>query len=237
MASPASTLTPARRKAFAAFTFLCVIVCLSLGGWQIKRLFWKQQLIAAVERNLVMDAVEIPPLTELTANQYLKVRLHGSADLSRRMFFGEYYDNRWGYKLVAPVMLERGGAVYAILGWLPEDDRKIWEDKILADVTINAEGIIRLANRKGWFTPDNDMKRNYWFWYDSNAMNEYSKTSAPPVVVELIVTKETPPIGDLKIPSKKPQLLNDHLHYAITWLLMAAAITGMYIIYIRKNAV
>ena len=81
---------------------------------------------------------------------------------------------------------------------------------------------MRGASERGWFTPDNDPARNYWFWRDLAAMATYAGVDAPPLLIEAD-TKPNP--GGLPIGNKMAvKLRNEHLQYAILWFSLAAAL-------------
>ena len=102
----------------------------------------------------------------------------------------------------------------------------IWRDR---------DGMLARLLESDLFTPDPNLDRNIWFVRDVAAMARAAGTEP------LLVVANTP-TGD---PSPRPlpvtvNLPNNHLQYAITWSLLAAAwlaMTGYLLYRIRRNTV
>jgi len=213
-------------------TLICFISCIFLGGWQIKRLLWKNELISRIEQGIANPAVDIAKVKSSADPIYTKVSVQGKADFSKEMHFGQYYDNQWGYKIITPVTTNDGTNIFVNLGWVPEAYKAYEKHKQAFPTSVNITGIVLQANRKAMFAPDNNPEKNFWFWYDLSAMESYSGIKSEPFIVEVI--NATWPEKFVKTPSGKPELLNDHLQYAITWFLLAIAVAVIFTIYRRQ---
>lgn len=232
-ARPASSaaLTGGRRSrpvalAHAAF-LLALSVLIGLGAWQIERREWKRDLIAAR-----MAALAAPPLTLPTETKPVDFRA-GSAEgvpLTDRLFkviaTGE---NGLGFRAVVPVRLEGGTLLLVDRGFVPDIAAAASISDLSPAQSRRFEGRIRLPRAPGVFTPENDPARGVWYTIDPTAM---ARASGLPLVEAYYLEIESvdPPRDAFPRPAPPPpDLPNDHLNYAITWLSLAALLFAGYL--------
>ncbi|MEE8274607.1 MAG: SURF1 family protein, partial [Alphaproteobacteria bacterium] len=138
-----------------------------------------------------------------------------------------------GFRVITPLERDDGPAVLVERGWVPaeaRDPERRPEGQLTGAVTI--EGVLRTRGRRGWFTPDNEVARNYWFWLDLPAMAAYAGEGVPPLVVE---AGPAPNPGGLPVGREyRVGLTNDHLGYAITWYALAVALAVIYVLSQRR---
>jgi surfeit locus 1 family protein len=81
--------------------------------------------------------------------------------------------------------------------------------------------------RKGWLTPHADRSKRLWFLRDHLAMAQALGWAGPLRLAPFYVDIEgpVPPGGVPKPGPLQVSLKNDHLQYAVTWFLLAAAVT------------
>ncbi len=220
-------------------TVPAVIFMLALCVWQVQRLHAKEAMIAERIGRSEAAPIPLPPMgANVAAAEFRRVSLSGRFDHAREFYLAARSQNgNVGYWVVTPFVLgDGGGAVLVNRGWVP-DERKLPENRaegqLAGDVTF--DGIIRQPQRKAWFQPDNEPKKNIWFYLDPA---EIAASSGLPVRQDLYfdaVKTDIPggfPIGG----QTRIYLPNDHLQYAITWGALALALIVIYVIYSMNGA-
>ena len=219
-------------------TLPAVLGALALGTWQVQRLEWKTALIA--ERQARRDA---PPLAGLpaafdpTQHEFRKVRVEGRFLHDKELYLAaRSFRGNPGYHLITPLALAGGGTVLVNRGWIPlerkaPDTRKPGQ----AEGTVAVEGYLRVPPGQGWFVPDNEPAKNFWFYVDIPAMAQHAGLAD----VKTYVLEAGPaenlggyPVGGIT----QFDLPNDHLQYAITWYAMAIIGIVIYLLYHRRRA-
>ena len=87
--------------------------------------------------------------------------------------------------------------------------------------------VIRLPGRKGYFQPDNDNIKHFWFFVEPNLMEEtISMKLENRFYLEAVDNGPNGyPLGN----QTRIYLRNNHLQYAITWFLIALSLIGVFI--------
>ncbi len=103
--------------------------------------------------------------------------------------------------------------------------------------TVRVVGLLRLppAGRPNWFLPDNRSDLNHWFWVDLPAMAAADHLDG--LAPYYIAADKSPNPGGWPQGGSDllPELPNNHLQYAITWLALAVAMGVIYVIYHRHR--
>ncbi|HKP22819.1 MAG TPA: SURF1 family protein [Dongiaceae bacterium] len=212
------------------------IVLVGLCVWQVQRLHWKQELIAEREARVAAEPIALPAAGGDPASvDYRRVRLEGAFRHDKELFLGaRSLNGNVGYQVLTPFELSGGGAVLIDRGWVPVE-RKAPESRVEGQLAgpQTVDGIVRLASGKVWMQPDNEPANNMWFFVDLPAMKSASGVD---LRTDLYVDA-----GPAQNPGKYPvggqtriELPNDHLQYAITWGLLAAALAVIYVLYHLK---
>ena len=216
---------PALLAAGIGFCILC-----GLGVWQVKRLAWKEALIAEIDARMKADPVSLKDaLSAPSSNEYLHITTTGrflSGQPLRRMAVS---NGGPGYELLHPFVSADGVFLLVDRGTISIDD----SDPSITppnnkDVTIS--GLLRLHNKgRGYFDGDNDIKGNLWIWWDIPAMlaagHPPEDAEQAPFILQLLPSPDLPPKP--LVPAPKIELSNNHLGYAITWFGLAAALLGV----------
>ncbi len=132
-------------------------------------------------------------------------------------------------------MLAGGGSVLVDRGWVPVE-RKLPDQRAEGQVAgVQAlDGVVRLPHGQAWLQPDNEPQHNMWFFVDLPAMAAaVGRRSAHRPVCRGRRRPRIPatiPVGG----QTRIELPNDHLQYAITWGLLAAALAVIYVLYHLK---
>jgi surfeit locus 1 family protein len=223
----------------AAATLIGLAVLVGLGVWQLKRLAWKEGLIAAVESRTTAPPVEIPPPEEWVKlnprdYEYRHVRLSGVYDYAHQALVFRALSSprgRWGgpgYLVMTPLELSDGASVIVNRGFVPEERK----DAANAGSTGPTEvtGLMRASEDRTWFTPSDDPARGQWFTRDVEHIAEALKLGphAPfSVDADASADPDALPEGGETI----LEFPNNHLSYAMTWFGMALALAGVFTVY------
>jgi surfeit locus 1 family protein len=227
-ASRRSLLTP------IATTVIIVATLLSLGGWQLERRFDKLALIAALDERLAAQPVALPPVArwrELTPqrDEFRRVTLSGVLQASEpaRVFASPSPLRKdvsgTGVWAFAPVTLASGETVVVNRGFVPDGQ----EAQQGPGSPVTLTGYIRFPEVPGWLTPHADRNKRLWFLRDHLAMAQALGWADPQRLAPFYIDLEgpVPPGGVPKPGPLQVSLKNDHLQYAVTWFLLAAAVT------------
>lgn len=197
-------------------------VLLALGAWQVRRLEWKQELLAQVA------ASEAGPATPLGADPVLfqKVSANGRLDHAHEALLGlEVRGNTLGARLLTPLLRDNAPALLIDRGWVPMERTAAIE---------RPEGIVTVI---GWVRPSeptqalaarDDPAGRRFYSFDTAAIGAALDLPAvaPFGLVALAVPADPP--GRLPAPDRVlPRPNNPHLGYAITWFGLAAALIGV----------
>ena len=221
------------------FTVPVVLLCLGLGVWQVQRLFWKENLIAAREAALAAPPTAPPAsLDAARGMEFRRVADDGVFLNDKEIFVGATSEaGRNGYHVFTPLREASGRVVFVNRGFIPAElkDRARRPAGEPAG-TVRVEGLLRLppADKPGWFLPDNRADLNYWFWPDLAAM---SAADALGEVAPFYIDADAAPNpgGWPKGGVTRTRLPNDHLQYAITWFSFAVAASVIYVLSERRH--
>lgn len=214
-------------------TTIALVILLVLGTWQLKRLHWKEGLLARIA---ALQSAPAQPLNAVLD----RVAKGGDADFTRVKVvcpglgtapFVELYSVREGEagsRLISACQID--GAPYrSILV-----DRGFVVDTVTArppvDATATAPlalvGVLRIPEHGNRFTPPNTPAR--WYTRDAPAMAATLKVTAPAPLF-LMAETATNPAWKALVPAPIPaEIANRHLEYALTWYGLAAALLGVY---------
>jgi surfeit locus 1 family protein len=227
---------------FTALMLAALVVLIGLGFWQLQRLEWKEGLIAKIEARTKAQPIGLEDAAAMAAQgedpSYYRVRVSGRFDHAKeRYLFALSNEGSAGWHVITPLETEDGKTVLIDRGFVPDN---------LKDPALRAEGevegvvavtgVVRLPDRQGRFTPDNEPGANRWFWRDRDAL---ARSMFPGEAVRvapffLEAEKGAAPGGWPEGGQTRLELPNNHLQYAITWFLLAAALLGVYGAYMWK---
>ena len=218
--------------ALAAFALL-----ISLGTWQMRRLAWKEDLIAKIEARVQAPPVALPDETtweSLKADdyEYRHVSLRGTFDHTKEIFvFRASGPNEGlsqpGYVVITPMRLESGANVLVARGFVTEafkDAAKRPQGQISGPVSLS--GFMRAPEPRNNFTPADSPEKSLWYTRDPAAMS--ATLSLPRPAPFSIDADATPlPGGWPKAGVTVVSIRNDHLAYALTWYGLAATLVAL----------
>jgi surfeit locus 1 family protein len=214
-------------------TAIALIILLALGTWQVRRLHWKQGLLARVAALQAAPAQPIEPVLD-------RVAKGGDADFTRVKAvcpglasapFLELYGLRGGgagSRLISAcrtsslryrsILVDRGFVADTISARPPVD--------AAATRPVEVVGILRVPEPGNSFSPPNRPER----WYVRDVAAMAAALQAPdPAPLFLMAESATNPEWKALVPAPIPaDIANRHLEYALTWYGLAAALLGVY---------
>lgn len=222
------------------FTIPALILLLALGTWQVQRLMWKLDLIESVEEGLKAPPVALPAGgVDAEAWHFRRVVVKGEFDHTREFHLLAHSERgNFGYHVITPLKRsDAPGWVLVSRGWIPADDKdptKRLQGQVQGEVTIT--GIVHAPWGKGWFTPDNDLQRNLWYYGDAAGMLAAAGIAEAPVLFVDADASVTVPGGWPRSGHTRLTFTNNHLAYAFTWYSGAVVLAVIYVMWHRRRA-
>ncbi len=213
--------------AIATAISLCILV--SLGVWQIKRLHWKEAILADIDR-----AEQSPPVPLVgTPPRFAKVSARGVLRPASALYGAFVHPTPDGGQHMGADRLQvldrPQGPLLVDLGWVPTEGGA--PPVSVGPATV--EGYVRLPEHPNWFSPDDDTAAHRFFTLDPAVIGAAlgAKAVAPFTLVAVGTPTDTPPIPATALP--RPP--NNHLQYAFTWFGLAAALVAVFVAWVRKE--
>lgn len=240
MRVPASPLRGLLVPALLSLVALAILV--SLGNWQVRRLAWKEDLIARATGRPHEKVVDLPPAADwggldIGDLEYRPFRLKGHfLNESEAWVFTSLGEPRGrfsgpGYWIVTPFALDSGGTVLVNRGFAPQG-RQRPEDRgeALPEGEATVVGLLRPDESPNVFTPDDRPEDNLFFARNIEAIAAAKGLTGPvaPFTIDLVAA-ETPPGGLPQAGETLIRFPNNHLQYAITWYGLALALVAIFI--------
>ena len=222
---------------FLAGAIVIGVVFLSgLGTWQLKRLAWKEALIARVENNLSGPPVTLADIEVLAARgediEYRPVQVSGTFDHGREQHFFATHKGNPGYYVYTPARLADGRVLFINRGYVPLQRKPVdgrQQGQVEGVVKINGLARSAPAAKPNSFVPDNDLAKNVYHWKSLQQMTANAYPEGGVDVVPLFVDANDAanpgglPVGGVTLIT----FPNSHLQYAITWFGLAATLLGV----------
>ena len=208
---------------------IALLILLSLSLWQVKRLVWKTNLIEQRVSNFEGEPKNLFDIKKPNENEFKKVFIEGKL-LNNLEFFmpARSKNGNNGFHIIVPMEVEKKKLILFDTGWVPlakKEKNKRLNNLIKEKKIFTA--VIRLPGRKGYFQPDNDNIKNFWFFVEPKLMEEtISMKLENRFYLEAVDNGPNGyPLGN----QTRIYLRNNHLQYAITWFLIALSLIGVFI--------
>lgn len=169
---------------FLSLLILMPVISFMLGSWQLRRLRWKNNLIATCEDRLTYEPIPLPKSfdpADAEDWQYRRVLVKGKFDHSREVFVGPKVKNEQkGYTLYTPLVRSDGGPDVLIERGFVTDDMVIPGRRSLKHLSVpmhevEIECIIKHINPKAALTMDKeDPESRLWHVLDYNEMTQFT---------------------------------------------------------------
>lgn len=204
-------------------------ILISLGLWQVRRLEWKETVIAGIEARLAAEPVTLAALPEPgpTRHAYQAVTVAGATTGQEVLVLSGVKGQGAGYRVISAFETAEGRRILLDRGFVPETDRRAARPATPLAVTGN----LMWPEDADSFTPPPDRDEGLWFARDVPTMAEALGTE--PLMVVLRAAEgdaqgvQPQPVGTQGIP-------NDHFGYAVTWFSLAAVWAGMTVFFLWR---
>ena len=203
-----------------------LLVLLSLGVWQTKRLAWKEGLLENISYNLSSQPSILPTELKKSEHNYKMVKVEGSLEPRSIFILTPVKGSGAGFRVISPLKLKDGSKILIDRGVIKEQDTDRLETLRQKNLVI---GYLFWPNETDYFTPDPNLERNIWFSRDLEKMASFLETQ--PI---LVVATENRLDPSLKMQDPTIDIPNNHLQYAITWFMMAILWFGMSAYFVYK---
>ena len=216
-----------------------IAILLALGAWQVQRLSWKQDLLAAVEERLAAAPSDLASVLDAEDAgddiEFRKVSLSGRFLHADEKLMLATLDGKVGWEVITPFLTDSGIAVLVDRGFVPDGLRD--PAKRMTPETASLTGIVRRhASARGLFDPDNDVAGNMWYWWDVPGMLAASAippdAKVAPFVIQALPTDGT---SYPRPPEPRAAFRNNHLQYAITWFGLALVLAIVAFFFARQQ--
>jgi surfeit locus 1 family protein len=220
------------------FVILSVAILCALGGWQIYRLNWKNNLIQQIDQKIYAPVTDLPTdFNKFSVLTYNLVKIKGNYLHDKEMYLyagSRVYKGEPGYLVLTPFKREDGSYILVNRGWVSEKNKKPQaRPSSMVKDEVEIEGYLLEGEKRTWLTPDNDLIRNIWFWIDIKTISEHTKLDLPNyVVMRKMQSKNEVPLGKEIITAN---IRNDHFAYAVIWFSTAISVIVIYIISLRSK--
>ncbi|MEM9898375.1 MAG: SURF1 family protein [Pseudomonadota bacterium] len=237
------------RPVLTVLSLIGLLVLCSLGIWQLKRLQWKEDLIAQVEARRSTSPIDLADLIldrdKLldSDNAYTPVLATGTFihDLEAHVF--GTLDAVAGYYVFTPLKLKEAlpeGAAYVYVnrGFVPQDKKSPGsrpDGDIAGRVTV--EGLFRLPEREGGladvFRAPNDIDGNVWHERRPRSFRNVADIETADFYIDSLGKENTgvwPKGGTTRI-----EFSNRHREYAFTWFGLAATLIVVFALFSRRT--
>ncbi len=219
-------------------TVLGILVLCALGTWQLQRLEWKQDLLAALERELQVQANQVEiDVAALPADLIFKRGYVEGRFLQDQLIYvgPRALDGKHGYHVVTPLETRDKKTILVNRGWIPLGLKAHIEE--FGEEKVRVSGMMRPPPKGNFMTPDNIPKQDIWYTIDVvQFQNTKNLTLDTPYILyaELEVVKNT---DYPKYVAAEVQLNNNHMQYAFFWFAMALGLLSVYVLrFMYSNA-
>jgi surfeit locus 1 family protein len=211
-------------KSLDIFFIFFIFIVLSLGTWQVYRLYLKNKLISDLEKNLKKSSINFKVDID---KEYTKV-LFKKKDLNTKIFLYHLNKGEIGFKVIVPYEINSSLLVLVDKGWIRKDKINLIKNTLFKDDII--EGYTKKIREKNLFTPNNNIKEDFLYSVEiDNLKKSLNKNIYPLLIIQTSKTNKDIIPNDYEV-----RLPNNHLQYAITWYGLAL-FTIIFFLYYRKK--
>jgi surfeit locus 1 family protein len=211
-------------KSLDIFFIFFIFTVLSLGTWQVYRLYLKNNLISDLEKNLKTSSINFNVDID---KEYTKI-LFKKKDLNTKIFLYHLNKGEIGFKVIVPYEINSSLLVLVDKGWIRKDKINLIKNTLFNDDII--EGYTRKIREKNLFTPNNNIKEDFLYSVEiDNLKKSLNKNIYPLLIIQTSKTNKDIIPNDYEV-----RLPNNHLQYAITWYGLAL-FTIIFFLYYRKK--
>jgi surfeit locus 1 family protein len=217
------------------FLFLLIMgagglaVLLSLGLWQVRRLHWKEAILAAIEAQIAAPPVALDslPAPDRSRDLYRPVTVSGRTTGQEALVLSGRRGEGAGFEVISAFETASGRRILLDRGFVPEAGR----DGQRPPAALTVTGNLHWPQESDRFTPPPDAAAGLWFARDVPALAAALGTEPVMVVARAVKGEEQ---GVVPVPVDASAIPNDHRQYAITWFSLAAVWAGMTVFFLWR---
>lgn len=215
-------------------TGVALAILCSLGVWQVRRMYWKEKLVAAWNARIAE-----PPLTLTQARaagprgrEYRRVTVRGTYDTSQTIVIAHMPRGLYeGGEILTPLRPADGGAPLLVdRGWVP--DRKV-RAFLAADAggrEVEVTGRIIELSLEGAKPGAHPQRREVWVHFNTTRQARILQEQIPYRLAPFLVQRGDDGSGTLPLGGyEQARSRVDHRTYAITWFGMAVVAFGVWL--------
>ncbi len=226
-----SAAVPVVLGALAVLVFAALV---ALGTWQVKRLYWKLDLIERVEQRVHAEPVASPGpdrWDRLTrqSEEYRHVRVSGRYLPESTTLVQAVTDLGSGFWMLTALRTDQGNVVFINRGFVPSPATAamVAARPPASDAgRVTVSGLLRISEPGGGFLRKNDPIAGRWYSRDVQAI---AANRGLPGAAPYFIDREAAatgageyPVGGLTVVS----FSNNHLVYALTWYALALMVAA-----------
>ncbi|MFV0384466.1 SURF1 family protein [Paracoccus sp. (in: a-proteobacteria)] len=196
----------------------CAIL-INLGLWQLRRLDWKEGMLAEIQTRIDASAVPLPAQVD-PSMKYMPVTVSGTTTGQEIDVLSGTREQGGGYQVVAGFVTDDGRRIMVDRGFVPQELHRIER----GPTRLTIRGNLHWPQEHGSATPAPNLTENVWFARDVPDMARQLDT-LPVLVVASLVQGDAQ--GVQPVPVAIEGIPNNHLSYAMQWFLIAIAWAGM----------
>ena len=209
-------------------TAIAFAILIGLGVWQIKRLHWKEGLLAQIA---ALQQAPPRPINAALRTDFTRVRAD-CPDIETTPFLELFtvYQARPGFRVITACPLSSGPyrTILVDRGFIDQTAAAGLKIGMGRRLTTPIVGVLRRGDLRNFLTPANQPGQGLWYWRDIGAMA--AQLGAPDPAPTFLMLERPAPLGLGPAPAALPvDIPNNHLGYALTWFGLAAALLGVYL--------
>ena len=221
-------------------------VCARLGIWQLDRLDQRRAFNNQVTSMRALSPLDLnaDDASDLTGMEYRAVVVRGTYDFENQVALrNQYFDGRYGYHLLTPLLLPDGRAVLVDRGWIPAEgnDTPAGWSRYATASPAEVRGVMRLGQEKADLggVPDPTLtpgqsRLDLWNFVNLERIGAQLPYALLPVYIQPDVDA-----NDVEPPIPYQPVIEltegPHFGYALQWFTFAAILLIGYPFYIRKQ--
>lgn len=224
-------------------TLVALVILVSLGAWQLRRLEWKESLIARMQARVhaapqPLPARETWPKLQLPDYEYLPVTARGVFEHQHETLVfhaGGSGVLEPGFLVMTPLRLATGGRIIVNRGFVPtalQDAAKRAAGQIAGETQVT--GLLRAPEPRNLFTPADKPEARVMYVKDPAAIAVLFKLNdAAPFLIDADATPL--PGGWPKGGQTTMSIPNNHFSYALTWFGLAVTLLIIFVIFAARR--
>lgn len=221
-------------------------VCVRLGIWQLDRLEQRRAFNDQVTSMRALSPLDLnaDATADVAVMEYRAVIARGEYDFENQVAVrNQYYDGRYGYHLLTPLLLSDGRAVLVDRGWIPAEgnDSPAGWTRYATTSPAEVHGLMRLGQESPDFggLPDPTLtpgqsRLDIWNFVNIERIGAQVPYPLLPIYIQL-----DPDPNDTEPPIPYQPIIEltegPHFGYALQWFTFAIILLIGYPFYIRKQ--